>query len=99
MQYALENESIAYPFDFWSLIEMDATHTWFDDYVYERMNNYTSSVLRKLDIWDDDFLHYYKVKDPRKLVDRMVHKYLHCTSSCNNNIIIRAIDKILKKVY
>lgn len=99
VQHILENEAIAFPFDFWSLIEMDATHTWFDDYIYERINNYPLFVLRKLDIWDDDFMHYYDVKDPRSFVDRMVHWYLHCTSSCKNNIIIRVIDKILKKVY
>lgn len=97
LQYTIEDESIAFPFDFWSLIEVDATHTWFDDYVYEHMNNYPSSVLRKLDIWDDDFLRYYNVKDPRNFMDRMVHKYLHCTS--RRWLVIRAMDKILRKIY
>lgn len=99
MQYTLESEAIAFPFDFWSLIEMHATHTWFDDYIYERINNYPSATLRKLDIWDDDFLHYYKVLDPRNIVDKLIHRYLHNTSSNKHNIIIRVIDKILKKIY
>ena len=87
MQYTLESEAIAFPFDFWSLIEMHATHTWFDDYIYERINNYPSATLRKLDIWDDDFLHYYKVLDPRNIVDKLIHRYLHNTSSNKHNII------------
>ena len=99
LRYTLENEAIAFLFDFWSLIEMDATHTWFDDYIYERIDKYPSSVLRKLDIWDEDFLHYYNVKDPRNMIDKLVHEYLHRTSKCHKNMIIRAIDKILKNIY
>lgn len=98
-QYTLESEAIAFPFDFWSLIEMHATHTWFDDYIYERINNYPSAVMRRLDIWDDDFLRYYEVKDPRRCWDKLTHTYLHCTNTYKHTLILRAIDKLLKYIY
>lgn len=98
-QYTLESEAIAFPFDFWSLIEMHATHTWFDDYIYKRINNYPLAILRRLDIWDEDFLRYYEVKDPRKCWDKLLHMYLHTTNKYKKSIIIRAIDKLLKYLY
>jgi hypothetical protein len=99
IQYTLENEVISFPFDFWSLIELHITHTWFDDYIYERINNYLLSALRKLDIWDDDFLQYYNIHDKRTILDKLVHAYLHITDKYKTTFIIRTIDKILKVIY
>lgn len=99
IQYTLEQTAIDFPFDFWSLIEIGAKHTWFDDYIYERLNNYPLSVLRKLDIWDEDFLRYYNVPDPRKWWDKLIHRYLHKTDKYRRSFFIRAIDKVLKSIY
>ena len=98
-QYTLESEAIAFPFDFWSLIEMHVTHTWFDDYIYERINNYPSAVLRRLDIWDKDFLKYYEVKDPRSCLDKLIHTYLHYSNTYKHTLPLRAMDKLLKYIY
>lgn len=91
-------ESIAFSFDFWSLIDMDATHTWFDDYVHERLDKHPMSQLRKLDIWDEDFLKYYNIKDERRRIDKWVHHYFHLVGS-KKNVIIRVINKVLKIIY
>lgn len=69
IRYDLEPAAIAFPFDFWSLIDIDSTHTWFDDYVHERLDKHPMSQLRKLDIWDEDFLKYYNIKDERRRID------------------------------
>lgn len=98
-QFKLDNEAIAFPFDFWSQIEIGTKHTWFDDYVYERLNQYPISQLRKLDIWDDDFLQYYNIHDQRTIWDKLVHAYLHATDKYKTTFIIRVIDKILKSIY
>lgn len=97
--YELEPEAIAYPFDFWSLIEIGAEHTWFDDYLYERWTKYPMKQMRKLDVWDEDFLRYYQIEDKRRGIDKWVHGYLHKTGKSRRNMIVRAIDKVLKKVY
>ena len=98
-QYELRPESIAFPFDFWSLIELGAEHTWFDDYIYERLIKYPIEQLRKLDMWDGDFLSHYGLKDERGWRDKIVHTYLHKTDVCKRYIVIKAIDKLLKYFY
>lgn len=98
-QFELELEAIAYPFDFWKLIELGAAHTWFDDYIHERLTKYPIKQLRKLDIWDEDFLRYYDTEDMRRLADRVIHRYLHRTDKHKGRVAIRAIDKFLKLLY
>ena len=97
--FALDAEWIKFPDGFWSLVEIGAEHTWFDDYIYERIDKYPIEQLRKLDMWDDEFLKYYKIADKRRWVDKLVHVYMHVTNSHKNNRLIRAVDKILKKLY
>lgn len=96
--YNIEAESIAFERDMWGLIDMEANHTWFDDYIIERLGKYPMRQLRKLDIWDEEFLRNYKINDPRRWIDRVVHTYLHKTQK-HQNLIIRGIDKVLKKIY
>jgi len=98
-RYDLASESIAFPFMFWSLIELRAEHTWFDDYVQERLSKYPIYQLRKLDIWDEEFLAHYAIKDKRRWIDKCIHGYLHKTAKCRNNKVVKAMDKVLKKVY
>lgn len=98
MSYMLEDESIAFEKDVWTLVEVGANHTWLDNYIHERLNKYPMEQLRKLDIWDEEFLKNYKIKDPRRWIDKLVHTYLHKTQK-HQNIIVRGIDKVLKKIY
>ena len=71
--------------------------------------HYIDSVLRaidergikyfaKLDIWNNDFIEAYNLKDPRKWYHKLLHCYLHKTQKCRSNIVVRGIDKLLKKV-
>ena len=99
IRYELESEAIAYPFDFWSLIELGAEHTWFDDYVQERLAKYPLKQLRKLDIWDEEFLRYYAIEDKRRWIDKQIHRYLHKTDKRKRMLCVRAIDKVLKMIY
>ena len=98
-KYELENEAIAFSFNFWSLTELGADHTWFDDYVHARLSKYPMLQLRKLDIWDKELLCYYQIEDSRSWIDKLVHGYLHMTHSKSKCLYIRAIDKILRKIY
>lgn len=99
VQFDIEPEAIAFPFDFWSLIELGAEHSWFDDYVHERFSRYAISQLRKLDIWDEEFMQYYNIEDKRRWIDKCIHRYLHRTGKCKRTIVLRAIDKGLKYIY
>lgn len=98
--FALEQESINFPFDLWTLIDTNSTHTWFDDYVYEHIDKYPKEIMRKLDIWDEDFVKYYGIRDARRLLDKMIHKYFHLVNSGKSrNIIQRAVYKMVKVLY
>ena len=98
-RFELEPDAIAFPFDFWSLITLGAEHTWFDDYIFDRWTKYKEKQLRKLDIWDEEFLKYYAIEDKRRWLDKMVHGYLHQTGKKKRGILIRAMDKLLNKIY
>lgn len=97
--YILKLESINFPFDLWMEIQLGATHTWFDDYIYERISQYSITQLRKLDIWDDELIRYYAISDSRRWIDKLIHFYLHNTQKYSHLFFIRAIDKVLKLVY
>lgn len=98
-QFAIETEAIAFPFEFFSRIELGAKHTWFDDYIHDRIPRYSNSLLRKLDIWDEELLCYYQICDRRRWIDKAIHNYLHRTQKQRFRFIFRAIDKVLKIIY
>ena len=96
--FELIPESTAFPFDFWNTIQIGVKHTWFDDYVYERLSQYKEGDLRKLDIWDREFISYYNLKDERNILEKLLHKYLYVSQIYSNSLLIRVIDKVLKKI-
>ena len=98
-QFELESEATDFPFDFWSLIELGAEHTWFDDYVYERWGKYSEKQVLRLDIWDEEFMQYYHIEDTRRWIDKLIHGYLHKTIKFRSNIFVRIVDKVLKLIY
>lgn len=67
--------------------------------VLRKIEEHGASTFRKLDIWDADFLTKYNLSDPRRPIDKLMHKYLHVTEKVASNIMIRCIDKVLKKIY
>lgn len=96
-RYELVDEMIRFPNGFWQHIELGSQHTWFDDYVYERLPKYPMKQLQKLDIWDENFLQYYHLVDKRSWIDKLIHRYLHKSEKRRRTIIVRGIDKMLKK--
>lgn len=98
-QFEIEPEAIAFPFDLWSLIEVGMEHTWFDDYVHERISKFSIKKLRKLDIWDEEFLQFYKIDDRRSWLDKLIHGYLHRTEKRKSTMYVHAFDKAIKYLY
>ena len=84
--------------DMWGLVELDEPHCWMDDYIYERLDKYPMRTLVKLPFWTKDFTEYYELKDLRPWYVRLVHRYLDKTQKYRDNIIVRAIDKVLRLV-
>ena len=81
----------------WNNVELDETHCWMDDYIYERLDKFPKATLVKLPIWIPEFMEYYHIQDPRPWYVRLVHWYLDKTQAHRSNICVRAIDKALRK--
>lgn len=85
-------------FDIFDLIDLRTTKFWFDLYVAERINQKGIDFFRSLDIWDYSFLKTFNYNDPRLITTKILHLYLRLTQNYSNYIVIKAIDKFLKKL-
>lgn len=81
----------------WDNVDLDESHCWMDDYMYERLDKYPMDVLSKLPIWTPEFVAYYHLSDPRPWYVRFIHRYLEFTQPNKKNILVRAIDKVLNR--
>ena len=81
----------------WENVELDEQHCWMDDYIYERLDKYPMKTLIKIPLWTPEFMNYYHIIDPRPWYVRLVHRYVGATQKCKSNIIVRGIDKMLRK--
>ena len=86
-------------FDLLDLVDTEASRCYMDDYIVERMSRHFLRDLRKLAIWDVEFLSGYQLKDPRRFIDRCIHEYLDKTSVICDSFGIRLTDKIIKLLY
>ena len=93
--YTKENDG----FDLFSLVDTKCKRCYMDEYIVERLNRHSMKELRKLDIWGKAFTETYNLQDPRRWIDRLIHFYLRKTATLKNKLVIRAIDKVLKKIY
>ena len=97
-QLLVDSQWLKFPFDFWNLINLNEKYTWYEDYVVERLSAYNHEVY-KLDIWNEEFIDRYQLPDNRRWIDKVIHAYLSKTDKVKRSIVIRAIDKISKKLY
>ena len=83
-------------FDLFSEVDTKG-QPFFDLYVLNFIEENGIEHYKKLNVWDKSFIRKYDIKDPRSSWVKVVHIYLNTTHKNTNNIIIRAIDKLLKK--
>lgn len=88
-----------YGFDLLDLVDTEVSKCYMDDYIVERFSRHSMKELRKLDIWDEVFLQSYGLKDPRRMIDKLIHKYYNKTVAKSNSLIVSFIDGLLKKLY
>lgn len=81
------------------LVDLNGEKSWFDDYIISRFSRHSFDSLRRLPIWDSDFIHIHHLHDPRTVWDRIVHWYLYSTNKYKYSICIRAIDRLVKFLY
>jgi hypothetical protein len=96
-EYPIDENCLNYGKQINVLNEVDTTSKkfWFDEYILER-NSSDLKKIAKLDIWDNDFIETYNLKDPRNIWIKLLHQYLRKTQKYKSTILVRAIDKVLK---
>ena len=86
-------------FNLFDYIDFNCQEFWFDQFVFEEIYKQGTYKLKKIDLWNKDFIAKYKIKDPRNIIDKLIHCYLRKTQYFSRILIIRFIDKILKMLY
>lgn len=82
-----------------SLMNLADDGAHYTNSVFQKFDEKGIDFFRKLDIWDEEFIQKHNIKDPRRPVDRIMNFYLRKTNTKTDKFIVRAIDKILKKIY
>lgn len=84
-------------FDLFEQIDTKDT-PFLDNMVIEFINKNGIDRYRKLDIWDNEFLEMHNLNDPRSWWIKIIHYYFKMTRQYTSNIIVRIVDKSLKKM-
>lgn len=92
-------EKDRYGFDLLSLVDTKVTKCYMDEYIVDRFPRHSMGELRKLDIWDEEFIDTYHLEDPQQIIDKCIHAYLRKTAMKRKGLMIHFIDKIIKKMY
>ena len=95
----ITNDMLYKDFDCFGLVDTEVTKCYMDEYIVDRLNRHKSKQTRKLDIWNEHFCETYNLADPRTIVDKMIHSWLHSTNIHKNNYWVRTIDMVLKLLY
>jgi len=111
-QYNLEEKAAFYPMpsdafafykgeglDIWAELNFKDEGQHYTQVVLNKIKEVGAKSLRKLDIWDEEFLQKNNIKDPRRPVDKLIHWYLRSTAKWSKTFVIHALDYILKRIY
>ena len=86
-------------FDLFEFVDTKVAKCYMDDYIVERMSRHSMKDLRRLDIWDDEFMKTNNLKDPRRLIDKWIHSYYRKTALKTDGFMVRFVDSLIKKLY
>lgn len=86
-------------FDVMDMVDTEVTKCYMDEYIVERLQRHATKELRKLCIWDEEFISTYQLNDHRRCIDKCVHSYLNKTALKKDIFVVRLIDGVLKNVY
>ena len=72
---------------------------WFREESLKLFRKFGADHFRKLNIWDIDWGKASEYKDPRKLIDRLIHFWLMKSQPSFPGRRIEKIDRIIKKLF
>lgn len=89
----------AHALNLWEKLNLNDGGSHYTQVVWDLIHEKGGTYFRKLDIWNADFIHQFNLKDPRRLIDKLMHWYLRKTKKISNTRIIKGFDKFLKLFY
>jgi hypothetical protein len=84
--------------DLYNSLFVNSRSFWFDEYIAERIKKEGAESFKALNIWDNEFINFLGVKDPRNFPIKMLHWYLRITQPIARLFIIRLIDYCAKRL-
>ena len=94
----IEKEWLFDDFDLFAMIDM-SSEPIFVEYIRELLEEDGINKYFCIDIWNEDMQRIAGVKnDPRPIKWRMIHTYAWLTQPYKKSLVVRGIDKVLKKV-
>lgn len=84
--------------DVLGLIDLKDAGQYYVDRVLENICRDGVAKYAILDIWNNEFCEKYHLQDPRNIWQKMVHGYLRLTKKYADKLIIRGMDKIMKRI-
>ena len=85
-------------FDLFEEINLSEMNLWYYDNITEIFEKEGINKFLKINIWDKELNYHLNCDDNRPLIRKIIHKYLNKTDKISNNLIIKLIDKLLKKI-
>lgn len=79
-------------------IKLSDLGDYYKDEIFKCFDEKGIAYFQGLDIWEESFINNYGIKDPRSLKTKLLHLYLKLTQRSSNLIVIRGVDKVLKKI-
>lgn len=95
--YSIDKNWLWNDFDIFSLVDVE-TPPFLCQEMKRIIANNGVKHYRRLDIWDDKILECLQMEDPRTLLTRLLHGYLHLSQPWRETLPVRAIDAVLKKL-
>ena len=80
-------------------IRMNDIGQYYIDEILKMFNAKGIRHFSKLDIWGYDFMQKYNLSNPQTIIDKLIMTYLRATKKYAKSFVVKAADKILKKIY
>lgn len=96
-RYEIKKEWLYDDFDLFALVDLNAQPMG-GTLIKELIEQDGIKKFLGVDIWDEDLCRELKVKDPRTIGWKILHWYLRKSQPYRYSFIIRAIDKVLKRI-
>lgn len=86
----------AHGIDIWKLVDLKDEGDYYSKEILRLFTEKGTGKFALLDIWDQDWMNKFGIKDPRTRFQKIIHKYLSVTTQYSRSLFVRVLDKIVE---